>query len=375
MIYFDNAATYLNDKTNVLKVFNDSVINFPFNPNSNNYHSYKLKLEIDNIREEILKLLKLNNEYEVIFNSSATEGINHFIKGYCSINRNRGNKVLYFCNEHSSVLNTIEYLKENNFNCIKILCNKEGEINYKEIENNIDDKTILVIVMSVNNEVGSVNNLDKVSEITKKYPKCNFFSDITQSFGKIDLNYKNIDAFAFSSHKFGGLIGSGVLVKKKKIRLQKLLDGGDQENNNRGGTVSAPLIFSTYEAIKISLSNLNANYKYVLKLYNHLKNRIEKEINDIEINSYSGFPYIFNFSFLNKKSSVIIQALDRENIVVSSLSACDSKVSKISNTLMNMKNNNIIASNSIRISFSTINTIEEIDIFIEKLKKIISEIK
>jgi len=373
MIYLDNAATFICENKDVLEVFIKANKDYPGNSNSSHRLGYLTNVKLDECRKKIKSLLKLNDEYEVIFTSGATEGINFAIKGYALKNINRGKEIICFKNEHPSVLESVKYLESQGFKINYISPKSNGEINYDEFKNTINKNTIMVCAISVNNELGSINDIDKIYNIVKDYPKCVFFSDVTQSIGKINCNYNHIDMFAFSAHKFGGLIGSGVLIKKKKILLEKMMLGGTQENNYRSGTVAASLAISTTYALEKAIKNIDKNYKYVETLNNELVKELTK-IDEIEINN-SSFPYIVNFSLKRKKASVVIEALSNKGIYVSSLSACSSKLNKISYNLINLNKAKQLAENSIRVSFSNTNTINEVNVFIKELKTILGEIR
>ncbi len=374
MIYFDNAATYHNDNDDVLKVFNDANKNYFANPNSSHRLGYLVDQELNKVRLSILKDLNLSNDYEVIFNSGASEAINHAIKGYAMRNSTRGKEIIVFKNEHAAVLETVSSLEKFGFKIIYIDPDSNGEVDYEQIKKSINSNTIMVVVMSVNNETGSINSINKIRYITKDYPKCVFFSDVTQSVGKINIDYRLLDMFAFSSHKFGGLIGSGVLIKKKKILLDKLINGGSQENNLRAGTSSYPLAVSTSFALHKIISNLDKNFNYVNELKKCLIEGL-KNNNEIVLNSINDFPYIVNFSLKSKKASVVIEALSSKEIYISSLSACHAKSNKVSYVLSNMKIDKKLAENSLRVSFSETNTINEVKLFIKELNNVLGEIR
>lgn len=375
MIYFDNASTYFLKDKSILNYFNKCCKHFFANSSSSHYLGFTANKALDQARLQIVNLLKLNiQNYDVIFNSGATEGINHALKGYVLKNKNRGNEIIVFVNEHLAVLETLKELSEYGFKIIYISCTKSGEIDYNELKNKINNNTILVAIMAVNNEVGSINDIDKISNIVKKYPKCIFFCDVTQGIGKINIHFDKIDIFTFSAHKIGGLIGSGVLIKKKKILLNKIIFGGGQENGYRSGTVSIPLALTTTYVLDKAIKNLQNNFNYVNSLKKHLVLEISK-INEIEINSYHNFPYIVNFSLKLKKASVVIEALSACKIYVSSLSACSDKKNVISYVLTNMKKEKKIAENSIRVSFSHENNLDEVNFFVKKLKQILKSIK
>lgn len=375
MIYLDNAATYVGDNQKVIDVFIKANRTFIGNASSTHRLGYLASRELQKAESEILKLLKLNNEYEVIFTSGASEAINHALKGYAHRNKTRGKEIIAFKNEHPAVLNSLKSLEKEGYVIHYVNAKPNGEIVYDEIRQYINQNTIMVVAMSVNNEVGSINNLSFVHEIIKDYPKCVLFSDVTQSIGKIDTPYYLLDMFAFSAHKFGGLIGSGALVKKKKILLNKLIDGGSQQNDERAGTIALPLILSTVEALKIAMNNLVKNYEHVNCLYNRLITSLDDVKDEIQINAINAYPYILSLSLKKKKASVVIEALSNKEIYVSSQSACHAKNDKPSEVVLNMGIDKALALNTIRVSFSHINTIEEVETFINELKGIIKTIR
>lgn len=374
MIYLDNAATYIDDKKEVLDVYLNALNMYPANSNSFHRLGYITNKALDEARKDVIKTLKINNDYDVIFTSGATEGINYAIKGYCLRNKNRGNEIICFKNEHPSVLESVKYFERLGFKINFISPKENGEIDYDELKAKINDRTILVSVICVNNEIGSINDIKKIKEIVNNYPKCVFFSDVTQSIGKIDIDYNLLDMFAFSAHKFGGLIGSGILVKKKKIILEKQMLGGSQENNYRSGTVATPLAISTVFALNRAIKLLNEHYNHAQELKNYLLQELNK-IDEVVINSDSSFPYLINFSLKHKKASVVIEALSNKEIYVSSLSACNAKQTQVSYVLTNIGKNKQLAENSIRVSFSRANTIDEVRTFIAELKNILGAIR
>lgn len=374
MIYLDNAATYISNNEDVIECFLNAQKQFPANSSSSHRLGYLANKAIEEARNRVLKALKLDNSYEVIFNSGATEGINHAIKGYALANKTRGNEIIAFKNEHPSVLETLKSLEKFGFKIRYINADNNGEIVYDEIKSALNQNTIMVCVMSVNNEVGAINDTHKIRGYLNNYPKCVFFSDVTQGIGKMSLTYDDLDMFAFSAHKFGGLIGSGALVKKKKIILDKLINGGAQENNMRAGTVPVPLILSTTYALEKAMKN----YPSVAISVAHLKTSLItglRKIDEVVINSNNDFPYIVNFSLKSKKASVVIEALSNKEIYVSSQSACHTKNNVVSSVLLNIGLDKKLAENSVRVSFSNINNAAEIESFLKEINDILGAIR
>ena len=372
MIYFDNAAT-TRVNLEVLKTFND--LHGKFFANSASTH--KLGKEVYRLEEmarsQIASLLKCEAG-EVLFTSGATESNNLAIKGIAFKYQNRGKHIITTKVEHPSVLNAFKSLEEDfGFNVTYLNVNNEGVISLEELSNSIRNDTILVSIMSVNNEVGSINPIEEVGKMLKKYPKIIFHSDATQSIGKINIDYKDVDLISMSSHKIHGFKGSGLLIKRKNIDLLPLLSGGGQEFNLRSGTNNYIYEVCLAKTLRLALENQNSNYDYVKELNLYAREKLKNL--DIRINSpINGSPFILSLS-VNKKASVVSEALSLEDIYVSTKSACSSKKSPTSYVLLAMHRNIDDATNAIRLSFTKENTKEEIDIFVDKLTKILNNIK
>lgn len=375
MIYFDNAANEF-IKESILNAFLLIEKDYPSNPSSIHRLGQEAMKIINKSRASILSSLKLSDkEYEVIFTSGATEANNLAIKGYCLKNSNRGKHIITSNDEHPSVLNVFKTLEKDYGFKVTYLNTNNGVVDINDLNNAINDETIIVSLMAVNNEIGTFNDLLAISNIVKKYPKCVLFSDVTQGLGKINIPYSSLDMFSMSTHKIGGIKGSGVLIKKRKININPINDGGGQENSYRSGTISTALCYTTALAIKEAINNLDNNYKIVHELYNYLLSKLDNN-SEIHINKGANYsPYILNFSLVNKKASVVVEALSEKEIYVSTLSACSSKHEVMSNIVYNLTNNERFAKNSIRVSFSKNNTKEEIDIFVEEMNKILGAIR
>ena len=375
MIYFDNASSTRPTDECLEAFLNASKDNF-YNPSSIHAPAMKLFNDITRIKENFLKQLKLDNSYEVIFTSGASESNNLAIIGYALKNRGRGNKLITTKIEHESVLEVFKYLETQGFEVTYLNINEKGKIDLKEFKNAIDNKTILVSIMGVNNEVGNVLNIKEIKEVIKNYPKCVLHSDLAQTLGKEKFDYSLVDMFTISAHKIYGIKGIGALVKKKKIMLTPVIYGGGQENGLRSGTYDYPAIASFNVSLSYITKNFDTFYKKTKDLQafliNNLKNIDEISINNFENNSS---PYIVNFSLKSKKASLIVEALSNQEIYVSSVSACNSKKDGASYVLEAIGKSTREASNSIRISLGKDNTLEECKIFIDTLKEILTNVR
>lgn len=374
IIYLDNAATAKVDPE-VLDSYNQITLNYFANPSSIHSLGQVASRLLEKSREQILNILKLTH-HEVIFTSGATEANNLAIKGYCFANRSRGNHIITSVSEHPSVLNSVLELKDFGYEVSVLPVNEKGAVEVKTLKAAIKENTILVSLMMVNNETGAINPIKEIGEYLKNFPKIAFHVDMVQAMGKLPLDLNNIDMFSIAGHKIHGLLGSGVLVKEKKIILKAINNGGGQENNLRSGTNTLALSASLAKAIRIAISNQSKDYERIKTLSKRLLEYLKDNQDKYRINSYyEENPYIVNFSLRNHKASVVVEALSNRGIMVSSLSACHAKHEDYSAVVYAMTNDLNIAHNTIRVSFGRDNTLEDVEALIKNLESIIKEIK
>lgn len=374
VIYLDNAATTKVDPE-VLNSYNQITLKYFANPSSIHSLGQESSRLLDKSREQILNVLKLTH-HDVIFTSGATEANNLAIKGYCFANRSRGKHIITSSTEHPSVLNTVLEMQDFGFEVTVLPVNKEGQIEVNSLKAAIREDTILVSLMMVNNEVGAINPIKEVGEYLKKFPKIAFHVDMVQAIGKLPIDFNNIDMFSIAGHKIHGLLGSGLLIKEKKIILKAVNQGGGQENNLRSGTNTLALSASLAKALRLSIDSEANNFKKVKVLSERLLNYLKDNKDKYLINSYNeDNPYIVNFSLLHHKASVVVEALSNRGIMVSSLSACHAKNEDYSKVVYAMYQDLNLAHNTIRISFDKDNTIEEVEALIKNLEEILKEIK
>ena len=374
IIYLDNAATSKVDPE-VLNSYNQITLKYFANPSSIHSLGQEASRLLDKSREQILNVLKLTH-HEVIFTSGATEANNLAIKGYCFANKTRGKHIITSATEHPSVLNTVLEMQDFGFEVTVLPVNKEGAIEVKTLKAAIRDDTILVSLMMVNNEMGAINPIKEIGEYLKKFPKIAFHVDMVQAIGKIPLTFENIDMFSIAGHKIHGLLGSGLLIKEKKIILKAVNQGGGQENNLRSGTNTLALSASLAKALRLAIEGEATNYKKVKVLSERLLSYLKDNQDKYLINSYNrDNPYIVNFSLLHHKASVVVEALSNRGIMVSSLSACHAKNEDYSKVVYAMYQDLNLAHSTIRVSFGKDNTLEEVEALIYNLEEILKEIK
>lgn len=375
-IYLDNAAT-TKPYTEVLEAYNKAATLYFANASSVHFEGNKSARLLSQAREQILKLLGCENSYDFIFTSGATEANNLGIKGYVVSHLNRGKHIITTTIEHPSVLETVKYL-EKFYGCeiTYLSVDENGFISLEELKKAIRSDTILISIMAVNNETGTIGPIKEVINIVKKFPKIVLHVDATQAISKIQLPYNQIDMISFSGHKIHGLKYSGGLLLNKKIQLEALISGGGQENNLRSGTNDVALAVSLAKALRISLQNMEKDEKHIQKLREELIQYLISKPEKYVLNSpINGSNNIVNFSLLDKKASVVVEALSNNNIMVSSISACHSRSEPNSYVIYEMTKDFNRSKNTIRVSFDGENTIDEVKILIKKLDLICNEVK
>ena len=362
MIYLDYSAT-TKTSDEVLDTFIKCSKEYYGNANSLHKLGVDAKNLISSADSQIKKLLNLN-DCEIIYTSGSSEANNLAIKGVCMNYKNRGKHIITSPVEHSSVNKPLEYLKTLGYKVDVLKLDSNGLIDLDNLRDLIDDDTILVSVALVNSETGIIQPIKEISNIVKNYPKCFLHSDITQAIGKINVDLTDIDLASFSAHKFYGIKGIGGLIRNKKVSLTPLIHGGENLSIYRSGTPMLPLIVSMSKALRLALENIDQKEKYVKELNTYLKEKLSS-YDKVKINSndYS-IPHILNISVLGVKPEVMLHALEKYEIYISTKSAC-SKSSTKSDIVYALTQDLARATSSIRISLSYLTTKEELDEFIK----------
>ncbi|WP_062104246.1 cysteine desulfurase family protein [Bacillus niameyensis] len=374
MIYFDNSAT-TRPHEDVLEAF--LKVNRDFFGNPSSLHNFGGKAEqlITKAREQIAELAGVKPA-EIIFTSGGTEGNNLAIKGAAFQYKGRGNHIISTEIEHSSVKNAIKQLEKIGFRVTWLSVNSDGIVDPEAVRNAITDETILVSIIHVNNEIGTIQPIEKISQILKNYPKIIYHVDHVQGIGKVplDLYRAAVDLCTFSAHKFHGLKGNGFLFKRNGIRLEPLFAGGNQEQKWRSGTENTGGIVAMAKALRLAQTNLQNNVDSILQIRNFLLEELKK-IDDIVVHTPAkAAPHIINFTALGLKGEVLVHALEDAGCIVSTTSACSSKEKTPSSTLLAMGASEEAALGAIRVSLSYENTMGEARQFIEALKKTLDQL-
>ena len=362
MIYLDySATTPVNEE--VLNSFVLACNKYPGNPNSLHKLGIEAKVMIEKATNQIADIMKVKPE-EIIYTSGSSESNNLAIKGICSMYQNRGKHIITTDLEHSSIYGPIEYLVNQGFEVSYVRLDNDGKVDLNNLKELIREDTILVTICSVNSELGIEQPVNEIGEILSNYPKCYFHVDMTQSVGKINVDCSNIDLISFSAHKFFGLKGIGVLIKKERIEIESIIHGGKSTTKYRSGTPALPLIISLAKSLRLATSNINYEYNHVSELNKNLRDNLST-YEQVRINSpLSAIPHILNISVLGVKPETMLHALEEHNIYISTQSACSSgKVE--SRAVYACTKDMECAISSLRISISKQTTKEEIIKFLE----------
>lgn len=372
MIYLDYSATTPVNKE-VLDTFSKVSLEFIGNPNSLHKLGVKSKELIDSATAQISNLLNVKPS-EIIYTSGSSESNNLAIKGIALKYQNRGKKIITTELEHSSIYGPLGYLQKLGFEVLFAKLDDNGLVDIDYLESLIDDEVILVSIASVNSEVGIKQPIEKIGEMLKKYPKCHFHVDMTQSIGKTHISLDNVDLASFSAHKIYGLKGIGCLIKKENISLEPLIHGGKSTTVFRSGTPAVALIASLAKSLRLALESSSEKYDYILslkaKIVAHMKKYDRVVINSTDL----CIPHILNMSVLGIKPETMLHALEEEDIYISTQSACSSNNAK-SKAVYALTKNDERAESSIRISLSSLTTDKEIEKLLEVFDKCYNGLK
>lgn len=372
-IYLDNAAT-TKPRKEVVEAILKALEKEYGNPSSLHKKGLEVEREIKKARRIVARALGCE-EQEIIFTSSGTEANNLAIRGIIDAYKKNRNHIITSVIEHKSVLNTFNLLEERGFDVTYLKVDKKGFICTEQLKDAINDNTILVSLMYVNNEVGSIQPIVEAGRIIKNINNRTLFHvDGVQAFGKIKFSLKDIevDSFSISGHKIHGPKGIGALYIKKGTKVNPLLTGGNQEMGIRSGTENVPGIYGLGVAAKFVMDEQDKNIEYLKGLRNYFIDVFKSKIDGIYIISEKNdkfAPHIISISFPGVKSEIMLHSLEQDGIYVSSGSACSSKRKEYSHVLKALNIGGNLIDSSIRFSLSYTNTRDEIDYTVEKVKE------
>ena len=315
---------------------------------------------------------------EIYFTSGGTEADNWAIKGIAKANRAKGNHIITSAIEHPAVLESCKALEKEGFRVTYIPVDEKGVVKYAELIKAISSDTTLISIMSANNEVGTIQPIRAIAELAKAN-NIVFHTDAVQAIGAIEFNVKemNIDAMSISAHKFYGPKGIGALYVRKGVRIDKFMNGGEQEKNRRAGTVNVPAAVGFGKAIEIAVAELEENNKNLRSIRRYFLKKVSEAIHNISLNGHPTQRLANNasISFEGVEGEAVLMMLDREGIYVSTGSACASGSLAPSHVLMAMGLDAEVAHSTIRFTFGKSNTKDEIDGMVETLRKVVKKLR
>lgn len=372
--YLDNAATtkaYEEVGNRVKEVLCD----FYGNPSSLHRKGWEAEQIIKECKEQFAKFFHVEPK-EIYFTSGGTESDNLGILGSARGNARRGRHIITTAIEHSAVLESMKQLEEEGFEVTYLPVNKTGHISLEELKSCLREDTILVSIMEVNNEVGSVQPIEEIGKEIKKYSKeILFHVDGVQGFGKTNLSFARcqVDLYSVSGHKIHGPKGVGLLYVKEKTKLKPLFFGGGQQRDVRQGTENVPGIAGMTLASQLILQNREEKIEEMYRKKKRLYEGLEPLGNVV---LHGGLekgvaPHILSLGFEGIRSEVLLHALEERGIYVSAGSACASNHPKVSKVLKAMGVEPAFLESTLRFSMSEFTTVEEIDYTVETLYNIV----
>ena len=361
MIYLDYSAN-TPASPGVLERFCDVERSCPGNANSRHQAGREAKLVIDHATQNIAGLLGAQPA-EVIYTSGASEANNFALKGLAKLSRHAGRHIISTPLEHSSVSGTLTALQEQGYEIDLVDIRRDGTIDLGHLKELLRPDTIAVAMTLVDSELGVVQPVKEISELLQAWPNCHLHVDATQAVGKIPVSFEGVDTMSLTAHKFYGLNGIGLLLKRRKLALEPLIHGGESTTIYRSGTPTVALAASLETALEAAVGELPARTARVKEANAFLRDALSK-YPKVHINSpENAIPHILNLSVENVKGTVFQRELDAEGVCVSVKSACSSD-GLPSRAVFAVSRDRRNALSSWRISLSHLTTQEELDGFL-----------
>lgn len=375
-VYFDNSAT-----TMVAPEVIEAMLPY-FNEhygNASSLHAFgqEAKRALEESRAKVATLINALPD-EIIFTGGGTESDNIAIKGIAYRHKTRGKHIITSSIEHPAVLETCRALEKEGFEITYVNVNRDGIVDVGELERSIRKDTILITIMHSNNEIGTIQPIEEIGKIAAEHD-IPFHTDAVQSVGKINVDVKkeHISLLTLTSHKIHGPKGVGALYIQKGVQLQPIIHGGGHEKGLRSSTENIPGIVGFGKACEIAKDNLEANAEHMKKLR---ERTIEEVLSTIEASYLNGhrtqrLPNNAHFRFTGIEGESLVLKLDDAGFATSTGSACSSHKLQASHVLIALGLTHEEAHGSLRISFSRYNTMEEVEMFLEKLPSIVAELR
>jgi len=334
---------------------------------------------VDKARDRVKEAIHTNKANEIYFTSGGSEANNWAIMGVARANKSKGKHIITSQIEHHSVLNACHYLEKEGFEVTYLPVDETGLVDIAELLHAIRKDTILISIMAINNEVGTIQNVKAIANIAHDYGII-FHTDAVQAVGhiQIDVQDMQIDLMSMSAHKIHGPKGVGALYIRNGVEIDPLICGGeDQERGLRGGTENVPGIVGFGKAIEIAIKNQTLNNKKLKDIREHFMSKLTEKIQYFKVNGHQHQKSnaILNISFYGVEGESILMLLDLAGIYVATSSACTSKSMLPSHVLKAMGVSDEIAQSSVRFSFDTNISKSDIDYAVEEIAKVVEKLR
>lgn len=376
MIYLDNAATTKVNKK-VLESMMPYFSEIYCNPSAAYSFATKGRIAIEEARNYAAKLIGAS-DMEIYFTSGGSESDNWAIKAVAESFSDKGKHIITTKIEHHAVLHTCEYLERHGFDITYLNVDSDGKVRLDELKKSIREDTILISVMTANNEIGTIQPVAEIGKIAHEKGIL-FHTDAVQAYGHIPINVDemNIDLLSASGHKFNGPKGVGIMYIRKGIKLHSFIHGGSQERGRRAGTYNVPGIAGLGTAAKLAMENMAKRAEKEKELRDYFIDRISAEIPYTVLNGHreDRLPNNINFCFRFVEGESVLIMLDQAGICASSGSACTSGAIDPSHVLRAIGLSDEMAHESLRLTLSYENTKEEIDTVVGELKRIVERLR
>lgn len=376
--YLDNSATTrCFDET--IKAVEEEMKTYYGNPSSMHKKGFEAEKKIREVTKIIASTLKCE-ESEIIYTSGGTEADNMALIGIARAYKRQGKHIITSSIEHAAILQTAEFLKEEGFEITYLPTDEKGIVDLEELKKSVREDTILVSIMGVNNEIGTVQPIEEISKIVKeKNPSALFHVDAVQAYGKIKLIPKKmgIDLMSVSGHKIHGPKGVGFLYVSYKTKIKPIIFGGGQQKALRSGTENVCGIMGLGAAVEKLFATFDDDTKRMRELREYMIEGLLK-IDGVRINGGQGeeaAPHIVSASISGVRAEVLLHSLEDKGIYISSGSACASNKPAVSETLKAINLPKELLDSTVRFSFSVFTSKEEIDYTLDCLKEIIEKLR
>ena len=376
VIYMDNAAT-TQTYSEVVEAMTPYFTEYYGNPSSIYSFAGESKKAVEDARKTIADFIGAKPE-EIYFTGGGSESDNWALKATAEAYASKGKHIITSSIEHHAILHTCEYLERKGYEITYLDVDEYGTVNPEDVEKAIRPDTILISVMTANNEIGTIEPIKEIGEIAKKHGVL-FHTDAVQALGHIPINVDdmNIDMLSASGHKINGPKGIGIMYIRKGVKIGSFIHGGAQERKRRAGTHNVPGIVGIGKAVELAAKNMESRMEKETKLRNHLIERVLAEIPYSRLNGHreNRLPNNANFCFRFIEGESMLILLDQNGVCGSSGSACTSGSLDPSHVLLAIGLPHEIAHGSLRLTISEKNTMEEVDYTVDKLKEIIERLR